>query len=125
MLADHPIQPVLLVRDLAAARAFYTETLGLPLVGQDDARLVVRCGSGTLTLSLSTVGTTDTQTKAAWTVEDIDAEVDELRSRGVQVEEYDSEDLRTVDGIADVGFARAAWIVDPFDNALSLLEPID
>jgi hypothetical protein len=48
-------------------------------------------------------------------VSNLAAEVDELRSRGVDVdvEEYDAPRLKTVDGIADVGFAPAAWFVDP------------
>lgn len=123
MLADNPIQPVLLVTDLEVAREFYAEKVGLPVLEEDEHRLVVRCGPGSLTLSLSTVGSSDEQTKAAWSVQDLDSELSELRSRGVSIEEYDSDDLRTSDGIADVGFARAAWIVDPFGNALSMLEP--
>jgi len=30
---------------------------------------------------------------------------------------------RTVDGIADMGFAWAAWIVDPSHNVLGIIEP--
>jgi hypothetical protein len=30
--------------------------------------------------------------------------------------------LKTVDGIADVGFALAAWFVDPHGNSLGLLQ---
>jgi hypothetical protein len=41
-------------------------------------------------------------------VSDLAAEVAELRSRGVKVEDYDEPGLKTVDGIADVGFALSA-----------------
>jgi hypothetical protein len=30
--------------------------------------------------------------------------------------------LRTEDGIADIGFAWAAWIIDPGENALGVLQ---
>lgn len=123
MLADHPIQPVLLASDLEVAREFYTEKLGLPVLEEDEHRLVVRCGPGSLTLSLSTVGSSEAETKAAWSVEDLEVELSQLHSRGVSIEQYDSDELRTSDGIADVGFARAAWTVDPFGSALSMLEP--
>ena len=123
MLADNPIQPVLLVLDLEVAKKFYAEKLGLPVLDEDEHRLVVGSGPGRLILSLSTEGSSDEQTKAAWSVDDLKAEVSELRSRGVSIEEYDSDELRTSGGIADVGFARAAWIMDPFGNALSMLEP--
>jgi hypothetical protein len=38
------------------------------------------------------------------------------------VEEYDEPGLKTVDGIADVGFALSAWLVDPHGNTIGLLE---
>ena len=53
---------------------------------------------------------------------DIRAEVAELRSRGVKVEDYDLPGLKTEDGIADIGFAWAAWIIDPGKNALGILQ---
>ncbi len=46
----------------------------------------------------------------------------ELRARGVKVEDYDTTGLKTEDGIADIGFARAAWIIDPGTNALGILQ---
>jgi hypothetical protein len=55
-------------------------------------------------------------------VNDIAAEVAELRSRGVEVERYDEPGLKTVDGVADVGFALAAWLVDPHGNSIGLLQ---
>jgi len=45
-----------------------------------------------------------------------------LRSRGVTVEEYDEPGLKTVDGIADVGFALSAWLIDPHGNSIGLLQ---
>jgi len=70
----------------------------------------------------STTGTADEQTQATWRVQDVRAEVAELRSRGVTIEEYDMPGLKTEDGIADLGFAWAAWIVDPGKNALGILQ---
>jgi catechol 2,3-dioxygenase-like lactoylglutathione lyase family enzyme len=123
MLGDHPIHPVLLAKDLAAAREFYHDKLGLEILTENDAAIVLRCGGGThLDVTKSTVGTADTQTQASWEVPDLRAEVAELRSRGVDPEEYDMPGLKTEDGIADIGFAFAAWIVDPGGNALGILQ---
>jgi catechol 2,3-dioxygenase-like lactoylglutathione lyase family enzyme len=123
MLGEHPITPVLLATDLAAAREFYHGKLGLPIARQNDNAIVFRCGSGThLDVTKSTVGTADQQTQAAWQVSDIRAEVDELRARGIKVEDYDTPGLKTEDGIADIGFAWAAWIIDPGRNALGILQ---
>ena len=123
MLGTYPIYPVLLAPDLVAAREFYHDQLGLELLRESDAAITLRCGGGTqLSVTKSTTGTADTQTQASWQVSDLRAEVAELRSRGVKVEDYDLPGLKTEDGIADIGFAWAAWIVDPGKNALGMLQ---
>jgi catechol 2,3-dioxygenase-like lactoylglutathione lyase family enzyme len=123
MLGEHPIAPVLLATDLAAAREFYHRKLGLQVVREDENAIVFRCGGSTrLDVTKSTTGTADQQTQAAWQVSDIRAEVAELRARGVKVEDYDTPGLKTEDGIADIGFAWAAWIIDPGTNALGILQ---
>ncbi|HJU02738.1 MAG TPA: hypothetical protein VJ966_16210 [Actinomycetes bacterium] len=73
-------------------------------------------------MTKSTVGTADEQTQVSWQVPDLRAEVAELRSRGVKVEDYDLPGLKTEDGIADLGFAWMAWIVDPGRNALAIMQ---
>jgi hypothetical protein len=55
-------------------------------------------------------------------VKDLDAELAVLREKGVTIEDYDMPGLKTVDGVADVGFARAAWIIDPHGNAIGILQ---
>jgi catechol 2,3-dioxygenase-like lactoylglutathione lyase family enzyme len=123
MLGEHPINPVLLAKDLAAAREFYHGKLGLLIEKEDQNAIVFRCGSGThLDVTKSSTGTAEQQTKAAWQVSDIRAEVAELRARGIKVEDYDTPGLKTEDGIADIGFARAAWITDPGMNTLGILQ---
>jgi catechol 2,3-dioxygenase-like lactoylglutathione lyase family enzyme len=123
MLGEHPITPVLLATDLAAAREFYQDKLGLQIERQNKNAIAFRCGSGThLDVTKSTVGTADQQTQAVWQVSDIRAEVAELRARGVKVEDCNTPGLKTEDGIADIGFAWAAWIIDPATNALGILQ---
>jgi len=124
MLGDHPVFPIVLSTDLAVSRAFYHDRLGLEIVREDPERIMFRCGGGSmLAVSLSTVGTADTQTQLAWRVPDLHAELADLRARGVPIQEYDAPDPKTVEGIADMGFAWAAWIVDPHHNVLGIIEP--
>jgi catechol 2,3-dioxygenase-like lactoylglutathione lyase family enzyme len=124
VLGDHPIHPVLLATDLAATREFYHDKVGLEILMENDDAIVFRCGNGTqLDVTRSTVGTADEQTQVSWEVPDLRAEVAELRSRGVKVEDYDMPGLKTEDGIADLGFALFAWIVDPGKNALGIMQP--
>jgi catechol-2,3-dioxygenase len=123
MLSEQPIDVMLLATDLGVAREFYADKIGLEVLIESDDFLTFKCGGDSrLVVSRSDTGTSESQTKASWRVEDIAAEVSELRSRGVAVEEYDEPGLRTVDGIADAGFALSAWLVDPSGNTIGLLQ---
>ena len=124
MLSDHPVFPILLSTDLDASRTFYHDTLGLEIAREDHGdRIVFRCGGGTqLVVTLSTVGTSDTQTQMAWRVPDIHAALADLRARGVRIEEYVAPDPVTVDGVADRGHSWAAWFIGPCGNCLSVVQ---
>src|SRR5262245_15772940 len=123
MLANHPIDPMILATDLRVAREFYGERVGLELLIDSDDFLTFKCGCDSrLVVTRSSTGTAEPQTKASWRVDDLAAELSELRSRGVKVEELDEPGLKTIDGIADVGFALAAWLVDPHGNSIGLLQ---
>lgn len=123
MLGDHPIDVVLLATDLEESKAFFAGKLGLAILHESEEEITYKCGGDSqLSVTKSTTGTSDEQTQAGWRVTDLDAELAELRSRGVEIQEYDMPGLKTVDGVADVGFARIAWIVDPHRNALAILE---
>jgi catechol 2,3-dioxygenase-like lactoylglutathione lyase family enzyme len=121
MLADHPIDVMLLATDLDAARDFYGRKVGLEIILDSDQFVTFRCGGDSrLVVTRSSTGSADAATKASWRVDDIVAEVAELRSRGVEIQEFP--DLGTVDGVADVGFAYAAWFDDPAGNSIGLLQ---
>jgi len=123
MLGEHPMTVVLLATDMESSKAFYAGKLGLEIVSESEGAITYRCGGESqLAVTKSTTGTADEQTQAGWRVDDLAAEVAELRDRGVEIEEYDTPELKTVDGIADVGFALVAWIVDPHRNALSIMQ---
>jgi catechol-2,3-dioxygenase len=123
MLANHPIDPMITAADLGVARDFYGGGVGLQVLLESDDFLTFKCGGDSrLVVTKSSAGTTEPQTKASWRVSDLASEVTELRSRGVEVEQYDDPGLRTVDGVADVGFAFAAWFVDPDGNTIGLLQ---
>jgi catechol 2,3-dioxygenase-like lactoylglutathione lyase family enzyme len=122
MLGGNPIYPVLLSTDLNETRVFCHEKLGLDILRQNENAIVFRCANTELSVTSSPSGTSDSQTHASWRVDDVAAEVAELRSRGVAAEEYDMPGLKTADGIADIGFGLAAWIVDPHGNTLGILQ---
>src|SRR5262245_2267273 len=123
MLGGHPIDVMILATDLGVAWEFYGDRIGLDVLMETDDFLTFSCGGDSrLVVTRSSTGTSESQTKASWRVTDLAAEVADLRSRGVEVEEYDGPGLKTVDGVADVGFALAAWFVDPHGNSIGLLQ---
>ena len=63
-------------------------------------------------------------TIAGWTVTAIEAVMADLRERGVIFEDYDFGELKTVEGLADFGTAKAAWFKDSEGNTYELSEVI-
>jgi catechol-2,3-dioxygenase len=121
MLGRYPVDVMLLATDLGVARRFYGDTLGLQLLLEDEQFLTFGCGGDSrLVVTKSTTGTAEEATKASWRVDDLAAEVAWLRARGVQLQ--DLHELGTVDGVADLGFALAAWFIDPHHNWIGLLQ---
>jgi catechol 2,3-dioxygenase-like lactoylglutathione lyase family enzyme len=123
MLGDYPIDVVLLAPDLEASKDFFAKKVGLEIVNDSPNAVAFKCGGDShLAVSKSTVGTKDDQTQAAFRVRDVRAEVAELRRRGVKIEDYDMPGLKTVDGIADIGFAWMAWFIDPGKNCVGMMQ---
>ena len=123
MLAEHPIDVMLTAPDLGAVRQFYGDQVGLDVLIESDDFVTFRCGGASrLVVTRTSEPSTERTTKASWRVADVAAEVAELRARGVDVADYDEPGLRTVDGVADVGFALSAWLVDPGGNTIGLLQ---
>jgi catechol-2,3-dioxygenase len=121
MLGSYPVDVMLLATDLGVARSFYGDTLGLEVLLEDEQFLTFRCGGDSrLVVTKSTTGPREEATKASWRVDDLTGEVAELRARGVQIQ--DLPELGTIDGVADIGFALAAWFIDPHHNWIGLLQ---
>jgi catechol 2,3-dioxygenase-like lactoylglutathione lyase family enzyme len=133
MLTDGRVATRLPAQDLARARAFYAEKLGLEPVDERPGGLLYRGGAGEFVLFASAGAPTGEHTQMAWEVDDIDATVGGLRARGVVFEEYDLPGLTTVDGIANIEGnypskgatgERGAWFRDSEGNLLAIGQPI-
>jgi catechol-2,3-dioxygenase len=117
------VNVVLLATDLDAIKEYYTNKIGLEILEESPGGIRFKAGGDSeISYTKSTVGTADTQTQASFRVPDLAAEVAELRSRGVKIEEYDTPSLKTVDGIADRDFALISWFVDPAGNCISMMQ---
>jgi catechol 2,3-dioxygenase-like lactoylglutathione lyase family enzyme len=119
-------------QDLERARAFYSEKLGLDPVEERPGGLRYECASGEFALFASAGGPSGDHTQMGWEVDDIEATVAELRSRGVAFEEYDLPGFKTVDGIANIDGnypskgtdERGAWFRDSEGNMLGIGQPM-
>jgi catechol 2,3-dioxygenase-like lactoylglutathione lyase family enzyme len=132
VLARSAVATRLPAQDLARARRFYAEKLGLEPVEERDGGLRYECGGVTFALFASVGAPSGAHTQMGWEVDDIDATVAELRARGVVFEEYDVPGLTTVDGIAEIegnypskGVGeRAVWFHDSEGNLLGIGQPV-
>ena len=120
MLSESLIVTTLVVTDLDQAKRFYGEQLGLRLLEESSSACRFGAGKGSqLTIRRGQTSATR-QTVAHFEVDDLEAVVRQLVSRGVVFEEYETP--KTVGFIAQVGPARGAWFMDPAGNLLGLRE---
>jgi catechol 2,3-dioxygenase-like lactoylglutathione lyase family enzyme len=120
VLEDGEFVTMVPVADLDRTKAWYREKLGFEPEREGERVAHYRVGSARFDLYTTRFAGTAQHTLAGWMVDDIDRVVEELRGRGVEFETYDLPGLKTVDGIADLGYERAAWFKDPEGNILSL-----
>ena len=119
MLADAMVVPTVAVTDLDRAKRFFHEQVGLPLL--DETPFALRFGAGKGTQMSVRRGQPNVgQTMAHFEVDDIEAVIRALTSRGVTFEEYETP--KTIDFIAQIGPARAAWFTDPDGNVFGVRE---
>jgi predicted enzyme related to lactoylglutathione lyase len=118
------VESTIPAEDLERARVFYAEKLGLTPTSEERIGLRFPLADGTRFRLFRSAGTASgAHTQMALMVDDLSAAVRELRSRGLKFEEYDSPGLKTTDGIADVGYARAAWFKDSEGNLIGISQP--
>jgi catechol 2,3-dioxygenase-like lactoylglutathione lyase family enzyme len=111
------------VPDLARARQFYGETLGLKVSGQEEDGLLnlELAGGRNVVVYLKPDHTPATYTILNFPVEDVEGTVDGLTARGVEFERYDGIDQD------DKGIHRGqgpliAWFRDPAGNIMAIIE---
>jgi catechol 2,3-dioxygenase-like lactoylglutathione lyase family enzyme len=123
VLKDFPISPSIAAVDLDRARAWYRDKLGVTPDHEDPGGVWYQFGRETwLYLFGTPAAGTAKNTVAGWQVTDIESVMAGLRERGVVFDDYDFGEVRTVDGLADFGIAKAAWFKDSEGNVLELSE---
>ena len=122
MLKDAKFAPILCTTQPERARTFYVEKLGLEFVRKEQRALVLRGDGRYLRLQVVDVMPSGFGAAFGWQVDDIEAKVEALAKRGVEVERYDGlpQDSKGIARFANGD--RVAWFLDPDGNVLSLAE---
>ncbi len=121
MLGDARISAMIPASDVGRAKKFYSDTLGLKVIEEMDGGAAFACGEGTSFFLYETPSAGQAaHTLATWEVADLDAEMADLRARGVTFEEYDMPGIKSKDGVAESGGIRASWFKDSEGNILGL-----
>jgi catechol 2,3-dioxygenase-like lactoylglutathione lyase family enzyme len=124
MLGDNKATSGFAVKDLNEAREFYEGTLGLNVEVLDQDHGVTRLelmDGGRILMYLSADMTPASYTMLNFEVDDIDAAVDELVSRGVGIERYEGFE-HDEKGIVRSPGPQIAWFKDPSGNVISVLQ---
>jgi catechol 2,3-dioxygenase-like lactoylglutathione lyase family enzyme len=109
------------VNDIAAARKFYSETLGLNVSEEHGMLTLHIAGDRDVLVYPKADHTPATYTILNFPVDDIDEAVEQLSQRGVRFERYDQ--IETDEkGIFRAGGPPIAWFTDPAGNVLSVLQ---
>ena len=125
MLKSVPIVPYIPATDVARARKFYEQKVGLTPKEEYAGGVIYECGKGSWVFLYPSGGAgTSKASQAFWAVDDVEAEVAELKARGVVFEEYDMPGIKTVNGIATAGGAKTAWFKDSEGNILAVSQRI-
>jgi len=128
-LGDYPAAAVPRAEDLARAKKFYADVLGLKpgdLSGPASEGMgMFRAGDGTGVMIYERPGMPAPQNTALGfgvPADKFDEVVAALRAKGVAFEDYDLPEigLKTVNGIAEFEGSKAAWFKDSEDNIVNI-----
>jgi predicted enzyme related to lactoylglutathione lyase len=124
MLTSASVTANIPAADLARARSFYADALGLkPAVEFVDGGMLIYRTDGGTTFSVyqTEYAGQAGHTVAQFHVDDVVAEARALQAKGVALETYDLPGVEWDDGVADMGpMGKAAWFKDSEGNILCL-----
>jgi predicted enzyme related to lactoylglutathione lyase len=112
-------------KDIARARRFYEDKVGLRAKEERNGGVVYAFADGTACFLYPTpFAGTSQASQAFWSVEDVDQEIRDLKARGVVFEHYDMPGERSPEGAVTAGGAKAAWFKDSEGNIMALIQTL-
>jgi predicted enzyme related to lactoylglutathione lyase len=126
MLQRSPLYAYIPAMDVPRARDFYEHKLGFKPKELIAGGVVYEFGEHTACFLYPTPNAgTSKASQAFWQVDDLEREVEELKKRGVEFEEYNMPGMKTENGIAIGGGAKAAWFKDTEGNTLAIVQALN
>jgi predicted enzyme related to lactoylglutathione lyase len=120
MLKTAPIRAYIPASDVSRARKFYEQSVGLTPKEHYAGGVIYECGGTEVFLYPTPNAGTSKASQAFWQVDDVEAEVAELKRRGVVFEEYNIPGIITKNSIATGGGAKTAWFKDTEGNIFAV-----
>jgi predicted enzyme related to lactoylglutathione lyase len=124
MLSTSPIRAYIPVLDVARARKFYEEIIGLRPKLEYAGGVVYECGGAEVFMYPTPNAGTSKASQAFWQVADVEAEVADLKARGLKFEEYNMPGMTMENSIVTAGGAKTAWFKDTEENILAISQRI-
>ena len=122
MLGSQKLMAFVAARDLARARDFYRDRLGLGLVGEDEFALVFDVGGTMLRVARVQEPASAPYTVLGWEVADIIETAKSLLKAKIGLERYPGMGQDELGIWKSPGGARVAWFKDPDGNTLSITQ---
>jgi predicted enzyme related to lactoylglutathione lyase len=123
MLTNAVAAATIPAEDLARAKKFYSEVLGLKFGSDQAFGFTVETGKGSQIFIYQRERTKAQHTAITFYVTDLVKTVTELTAKGVKFEQYNFDPIKTNEmGIAQTPGGKAAWLTDPEGNILAIVE---
>jgi predicted enzyme related to lactoylglutathione lyase len=122
MLSTAPIRAYIPALNVERARDFYERIIGLTPREDYAGGVIYECGGTEVFMYPTPNAGTSKASQAYWHVDDVEAEVAELKARGVVFEEYEGFSMKN--SIATGGGAKTAWFKDTEGNIMAISQSI-
>jgi catechol 2,3-dioxygenase-like lactoylglutathione lyase family enzyme len=117
------VHATLPAQDLTRARKFYEEKLGFKPVDEGPAGIWYESEGTRFLLFPSGGKASGTHTQIGIRVDDIEETIQKLQGKGVEFEEYNTPQLKTTNGIAEMAPGnKSAWFRDSEGNMIAVIQ---
>jgi len=122
MSSNFLVTPTLPVKNLARARQFYEDKLGLKPCSTSSSGVLYGCGTDTKLLIYESKTAKRGGIAAIFEVENLQGEVRTLEKKGIVFEKYEMQDISIVDELTSLSTGNVVSFQDSEGNILALVQ---